>query len=62
MNVVFGQQYPDEAVGRGVKQVGEESSEEVRTEGMGQRVSHSEEGLVSPEGESILSRLEITDL
>lgn len=45
-----------------MKQVGEESSEEVRTEGMGQRVSHSEEGLVSPEGESILSRLEITDL
>lgn len=49
-NVLFGQQYLNEAVGRGAKQDGEGSSGEARTEGVGQRVGHSGEGLVSPEG------------
>lgn len=48
-NVLFGQQYPSEALGRGMKQDGEGSSGGARTEGMGWRVGHSRESLVSPE-------------
>lgn len=49
-NVLFGQQYLNKAVGRGVKQDDGGTSGEARTERMGGRVGHHGEGLVSPEG------------
>lgn len=56
-NVLLEQQIPNEVVGRGAKQDGAGSSGEARTEGWplwGR--------LGEPRGESILSRMEITDL
>lgn len=48
--MLFGQLHLDEVVGRGEKQDGEESNGEARTEQVEWRVCHSEESLVSAEG------------